>query len=183
MQPQFNEAKATQVAASLLRLRGAPMSYMKLIKLMYLVDREALLRWGRPVSTDTYVSMNRGPVLSKTYDLITDGAQPGSESAWSESISVPQNYEVSLLKDVPTDELSKAERLLIEEIFAHFGRMSRWELVEWMHANLPEWTNPEGTSIPIEIADILRAGKKSEVEIAAIEDELRHLAVIGLVIR
>jgi uncharacterized phage-associated protein len=183
MHLQFNEAKATQVAALLLRLRGARMSYMKLMKLMYLVDREALLRWGRPVSTDTYVSMNRGPVLSKTYDLITDGVQPGSPSVWAESISAAQNYEVGLLKDVPTDELSRVERDLIEEVFARYGRMSRWEIVEWMHANLPEWTNPEGTSVPIEFKDILRAGKKSEVEIAAIEDELRHLAFVSLVIR
>ena len=34
------------------------MSYMKLLKLLHLVDREALLRWGRPVSTDRYVSMD-----------------------------------------------------------------------------------------------------------------------------
>lgn len=183
MHLQFNEGKATQVAALLLRLRGEPMSYMKLIKLMYLVDREALLRWGRSVSTDTYVSMNRGPVLSRTYDLISDGVQPGGQSVWAESISAPQNYEVSLLKDVPTDELSRVERDLIGEVFAHYGRMGRWEIVEWMHANLPEWTNPEGTSVPIEVRDILRAGKKSEVEIAAIEDELRHLAFVSFVIR
>ena len=39
-------------------MRGGKMSYMKLLKLLYLVDREALLRWGRPVSTDRYVSMD-----------------------------------------------------------------------------------------------------------------------------
>jgi uncharacterized phage-associated protein len=182
MQPQFNEAKATQLAAALLRLRGAPMSYMKLIKLMYLIDREALLRWGRPVSTDNYVSMNNGPVLSTTYDLITEGAIPGSESVWTQFIGPAANYEVSLLKEAPTDELSRAEKDLIQEIFSRFGRMGRWELVKWAHDNLPEWTNPSGTSIPISYRDILKAGNKSEVEIAAIEDELKHLAVLRLVI-
>jgi uncharacterized phage-associated protein len=182
MHLQFNEAKATQVAALLLRFRGAPMSYMKLIKLMYFVDREALLRWGRPVSTDTYVSMNRGPVLSTTYDLITDGAQPGTASVWAEFISPHPNYEVRLIKDAPTDELSRMERDLIQEIFSQHGRKSRWEIVDWAHANLSEWTNPQGTSIPIKFGDILRAGKKSEVEVAAIEDELKHLAVVSLVV-
>ena len=47
----FNEAKATQAAARLLFLRGGTMSYVKLIKLLYLADREALIRWGRPVTS------------------------------------------------------------------------------------------------------------------------------------
>ena len=76
MQLPFNEAKAAQTAARLLKLRGGRMSYLKLIKLMYLIDREALLRWGRPVTTDCYVSMDKGPILSRTLIL--------SSSAWSE---------------------------------------------------------------------------------------------------
>ncbi len=47
------------------------MSYMKLIKLLYLADREALARWGRPITTDTYVAMKHGPVLSYILNLIT----------------------------------------------------------------------------------------------------------------
>jgi len=57
MKPGFNEAKATQAAALLLKLRGGRMNYMKLIKLLYLVDRTALIRWGRPVTFDSYCSM------------------------------------------------------------------------------------------------------------------------------
>ena len=53
------------------------MSYMKLIKLLYLADREALLRWGRPITFDAYVSMDRGPVLSSVLDLINGGTAPG----------------------------------------------------------------------------------------------------------
>jgi uncharacterized phage-associated protein len=183
MRLRFNEAKATQLAGALLSLRGGSMSYLKLIKLMYLVDREALLRWGRPVSTDSYVSMNKGPVLSATYDLMTDGPTPGTKSVWAEFISAPENYNVRLLKDPLTDELSRAEKQLIEDIFAQHGKKSRWEIVDWMHENLREWTNPEGTSLPIEMRDILVAGHKSQVEIAAIEDELRHLAVVEAAIK
>jgi hypothetical protein len=49
---RFNERRATEAAARFLKLRGGKMSYLKLIKLLYLLDREALLRWGRPVTTD-----------------------------------------------------------------------------------------------------------------------------------
>ena len=40
----FNQPKATQAAARRLKSRGGRMSYMKLIKLLYLADREALAR-------------------------------------------------------------------------------------------------------------------------------------------
>jgi uncharacterized phage-associated protein len=52
------------------------MSYMKLIKLLYLAGREALARWGRPIPTDTYVATKHGPVLSQVLDLITEGPDP-----------------------------------------------------------------------------------------------------------
>jgi hypothetical protein len=58
------------------------MSYLKLIKLLYIVDREALLRWGRPVTTDRHVSMPKGPVVSQIYDLIVGGNPPGTQTYW-----------------------------------------------------------------------------------------------------
>jgi len=55
--------------------------------------------------------------------------------------------------------------------------MSRWELVNFAHG-LPEWTDPEGSAIPISYRDILRAGGKTESEVAAIEAELAELAAV-----
>lgn len=176
MRLRFNEAKTTQVAARLLKLRGAQMSYLKLIKLMYLVDREALLRWGRPVTTDCYVSMDKGPVLSRTLELITEDTRPGVETVWSRYISPPSNYEVGLLVDEPpNDELSRAEERLIQHVFDEHGRKSRWELVDLAHT-LGEWQDPRGSAIPIDYRDILRAGHKTEIEISTIEQELEDLA-------
>jgi hypothetical protein len=85
------------------------MSCLKLIKLLYLVDREALLRWGRPVTTDRHVSMPKGPAVSQTYDLIVGGNPPGTHTYWHDYISEPENFEVSLCRDPGGDELSPAE--------------------------------------------------------------------------
>lgn len=178
---RFNEKKATQAAAHLLRLRGGRMSYMKLIKLLYLADREALLSWGRPISTDRYVSMDRGPVLSRILDLATDGEDPGSPSIWASSITEPSKYEVQLKGDAGDDELSDAEIQLLDKIFAEYGQMSRWELVKFTHT-LPEWIDPHGSAIAITYRDILKAGGKSDLEIAAVVDELADLAETDLVL-
>ncbi len=135
---QFNERKATQAAAHMLRLCGGRMSYMKLIKLLYLADRAALLRWGRPITTDRYVSMDRGPVLSRVLDLATDGGDPGTPSIWASTITEPSNYEVQLREGAGDDELSDAEAELLDNVFAEYGKLSRWDLVKLTH-QLPEW--------------------------------------------
>ena len=84
---RFNERKATQAAAFLLKIRGGRMSYLKLIKLLYLADRAALARWGRPITTDRHVSMNHGPVLSRVLDLVNDGDAPGEEVVWDAAVT------------------------------------------------------------------------------------------------
>jgi uncharacterized phage-associated protein len=177
MRLRFNERKATQAAARLLKLRGGPMSYMKLIKLLYLADRQALLRWGRPITTDSYVSMNKGPVLSRVLDLATDEVSPGQQSIWAEHITEPEHYEVRMRSDPGDDELSEAESRLLDEVYGEHGAKNRWDLVEMTH-NLPEWKNPEGGAIRIDYRDILQAGGKTESEIAAVEEELEGVAMM-----
>jgi uncharacterized phage-associated protein len=172
---RFNEAKATEAATRLLAARGGTMHYLKLIKLLYFADREALLRWGRPITTDRYVSMDNGPVVSHIYNLIAEEQEPGSESCWRHYISEPKNYQVTLLRRKLSDELSKAEEDLLDEIFEKFGTKNRWELVRIAHS-LPEWCNPQGSAIPIEYSDIFKAAAKTKAEIAALEDELTSLS-------
>jgi uncharacterized phage-associated protein len=175
----FNQAKATQAAARLLKLRGGRMSYMKLIKLLYLADREALARWGRSITTDCYVAMPHGPVLSQILDLINEQPDPTmTESTWSRYISEPEHYEVSLKQsDVPGDLLSEAEDQLLDDIFGKFGHLTRWQIRDLAHS-LPEWHDPEGGAVPITVADILKAQHKTPEEISAVESELVDLAQI-----
>jgi uncharacterized phage-associated protein len=152
------------------------MSYLKLIKLLYIVDREALIRWGRTVTTDRHVSMPKGPVLSQIYDLITGDEPPGVETFWRRHISAPQHFEIEMNRDPGDDELSGAEEALIDEVFNEHGWKGRWELVRYTH-DLPEWQDPGGGSLPISYRDILRAADKTEAEIAAVESEIENLAV------
>jgi uncharacterized phage-associated protein len=175
MRMRFNEAKATQAAARLLRNRGGQMSYMKLIKLLYIADREALGRWGRPITTDTYVAMKHGPVLSYVFNLITE---PYSDDTfWARHISEPEHFCVRLKAEPAGDLLSEAEDELLDEISKRFGHLNRWALVDMVH-KFPEWKDPQGSALPIEYADILRAQDKKPEEISAIENELNALSEI-----
>ena len=110
-------------------------------------------------------------------DLATDEDLPGHTSVWANHIAEPEHYSVRLRKDPGEDELSTAEVQLLDEVFQLHGTKSRWELVDFTH-KLPEWKNPQGSAIPIQYRDILKAGGKTEIEIAAIEDELEGIALM-----
>ncbi len=164
MRFSFNERKAAQAAAFLLKRHGGRLNYMKLIKLLYLADRRALVERGLPITCDRMVSMPKGPVLSGILDLINWGSVD-EHSAWLEHISEPKGHEVFLAATEPKNEaLSRYELRVLQEIDDQFGSMDRWSLVEFTHA-LPEWRDPQGSSFPIEPADILRAENRSEEDI------------------
>jgi uncharacterized phage-associated protein len=171
MNLRYHQERATQAAARLLDARGGAMSYLKLLKLLSLADRRALLDHGRPITFDRFVSMPHGPVLSQTYDLIVGEEQPGQRSYWREHISEPERYEVRLLKKPATSTLSAAQERILDEVFAEFGSMGRWQLVQYVHT-LAEWQDPQGSSMPISIRDVLRAGGLDDEAAEAVEDDL-----------
>lgn len=149
------------------------MSYMKLLKLLYLADRATLLRHGRPITYDRYVSLDHGPVLSQTYNLIVAEQAPDQQlSYWRQHISEPEQYEVRLLiATPPNSELSPAQETILDEVFRDFGKLGRWEIVDFVHT-LPEWVDPHGSSVPIALRDVLRAGGLDDEDVEAVEEVL-----------
>lgn len=151
----FSEEKVTHMASYLLIKNGGRMSYMKLLKLLYLAEREALVKWGESMSGDKFVSMPQGPVMSSTYDLIQSRSM-----IWNSFISSEANYEVSLKPNITLedlDDLSKSEAKILDSIFEQFGALSRWELVDYTHDKCKEWQDPNGSSFPINTINILLA--------------------------
>jgi uncharacterized phage-associated protein len=177
MRIRFNEAKVTQAAAYLLKLRGGRMKYIKLIKLLYLADRKSFLDRGRTISTDTYVSMEHGPVLSITLNLI-GGSHRLTDRTWEKTISTVEDWDVKLKKpdaEIGVDELSFADIETLDTIYAQFGHWNRWRLIDEVMHKLPEWRDPGNSMIPIRYREILQAGGLSEDEQKAIEGQIDNL--------
>ena len=133
----FSERKVAQTAAFLLEKRGGAMSHLKLMKLLYLADREAMNRYGISISGDHMVAMPHGPVLSMTLDYM-DGGIESSPGGWEEWISDKENHEVSLRKPIARgalDELSIAEIEVLEAVWNQFGKMDRWEIRNYTHTS------------------------------------------------
>jgi uncharacterized phage-associated protein len=164
----FNETKAAQAAAYVLGLAGGQLEYIVLMKLLYLADRRSLIETGCPITGDRMVSMDYGPVLSRTLNLINlgDCGERGPRAAWYRYISEPEGYVVKLIAPgAPLDELSAYERDILGELYQQFGNMGKWDLVEYTH-RLPEWRDPQGSSLQIDPIEILRAEGQGEETIA-----------------
>jgi uncharacterized phage-associated protein len=160
---RFDERKTTAAAAYLLDKASGKMPYIKLIKLLYLADRESWRRYDRPITGDRYVSMNFGPVLSATYDLLRSEDATAGGRPWSRTI-ITTGYEAKLQAPPDLGPLSDAEIEILDEVFQLTERMDRWRLCDLTHA-FPEWRDPEGSSIPIQPEEILKALGKSEEQI------------------
>lgn len=140
MDLKYDEKKTIQIVAQLLKKGGGSMDMLRLTKLMYLIDREALLRWGMPLTGDDYASMEFGMVLSETYKL-TKRRFLGYR-LWYDYISAEDgNYTISLLADPSDGELSEEDLDLIDEIYTKYERKSNYFLVNTVHHQLPEWEN------------------------------------------
>jgi len=135
----FAQEKATEVAARFISLSGGAINIMKLVKLVYLLDRESIARRGVPVIGGVYLSMRNGPVTSEILDLINAGDLWHCDTNWGEFISERQNHEVGLSENPGTEHLSSFELELIAELFGQFANADQWKISEWCHEHCGEW--------------------------------------------
>lgn len=145
---------------------------MHLVKLLYYADRQAILESGRPITGDQMTSMDRGPVLSEILNFVRGEKKPGFD--WQEYISKRRSdFTVGLLKAKPeSDKLSHYELDILAEVDKQHGLKDRFDFSAESH-RLPEWTDPDGSSIAIEIADILRHEQNSDKDVKDVEEVSR----------
>ncbi len=163
----FREDKTTQMAARFLQLAGGRIPYIKLLKMLYLADKQMLVEHGKPITYDRWYALKYGPVLSSTYDLIK-GGKPSQY--WSNHIQT-DNYDVVLTQYPGSEALSVAEDRVIDVVFAKYQDYDRWEIVEVLH-QLPEWEDPGDTSKEMTYKEVLRVEGLAEDEIAKILDNI-----------
>jgi uncharacterized phage-associated protein len=173
---RFNIGKATEAACLFLEHGGGQMNIMKLVKLLYLLDRLSLDRRGAPVTGGDYLSMRNGPVTSEVLDLINAGRLIGErDQRWERCISDRTNHEVKLEQMPGRENLSDSEVKLLAEIWAQHGGKNEWQLVEWCHANCKEWTPVSNGCAPIAVEQVGVALGKSAAEVARLRQEAIEL--------
>lgn len=177
----FNEERVAQMAAFLLSKQGGRMPYLKLMKLLYLSDREAMSRFGESISGDRMVSMPHGPVLSQTLNLIKGGSE--QPDGWEQWISGEANYEVATRHPKAErddfDLLSDIEVEILTRTWNDFGHMDQWALVNYTHDNCSEWCDPNGSSYPISEETLFLAVGKTPEMATIMAQHLREQRQLG----
>lgn len=152
----FNPRKSAQVIAYFALRAGGRIDVLKAVKLVYLADRASIQRFGAPILDEQRFSMPHGPVNSSTYAYL-NGEHDLSACGWSDYLEDKENHMVGVVdgvSDDALDELSDADLGCLEEVWAKFQHMTKWQIRDWTHdrANVPEWEDPKGSSkvIPLE---------------------------------
>jgi uncharacterized phage-associated protein len=173
---RFQIGKATEASCEFLQRAGGRLNIMKLVKLIYLLDRVSLDRRGVPVVGGDYLSMRNGPVTSEVLDLINSGRLFGeSDRRWEESVSDRRDHDVQLERMPAREHLSDSEISLLDEIWADHGGRDQWQLVEWCHAHCGEWTSQARGCAPIAVERIGQALGKSPEFIQKLAREAAEL--------
>lgn len=172
----FTARKVAQMAAVFAGHQGGTINVLKLMKLLYLADREALNRYGFPITFDNMVAMPHGPVLSRTLNLFDGGADAESTSSWEEWISDRDNHDVSVRRTFERkdlDQLSDSDLEVIESVWGAFGKMNKWAIRDYTHEHCAEWKDPKGSAFPIHDRDVLIALGKNPDEATLLAEEIQ----------
>jgi uncharacterized phage-associated protein len=170
----FDIEKLIQTCNYIIKKNNNSINYTKLIKLLYLSDKESLKNSLQAITGDKYVSMDNGPVLSGLYDLIKGRYRNKDVQDLWNKFFFKNNYNLDIINDqIRQDELSVFELQILDQIYEKFRDFSVWDMVHYVHMNCPEWKDPEGTSIPIQPNEILESVGKSSEEIDWILAETR----------
>ncbi|MFH0909981.1 MAG: Panacea domain-containing protein [Planctomycetota bacterium] len=171
----FKFKKALQAAAYLLRREPShDMSYMRLLKVLYLADRESVRLTGRPITGDRIAAMEQGPVLSDVYNLIK------GEHLWSPDWAgfiLKEDYKIRMVNDPGQANLSRFEIETLERIAEECRSRDEWEMVQYAHEHCPEWEknkpSEQGKMNWIPFKDLLEAVGRSADQ-KSIEEDARE---------
>lgn len=147
------------------------MDLIRLLKLLYIADRESLKDTGFSITRDDVYAMKHGPILSETYDGLRIKSMSRFADQWKDYI-VREGAGVKLNKYPGKAKLSQYEVDTLKKVTMRFYSTDTWHLIEYTHS-FPEWRkfNEPGTSTLIPLKSILQALRFTDAQIKTIEAE------------
>lgn len=159
-------ARMIQASGILLRLENDRMDRVRLLKLLYIADREALAETGKPIVGGRLVAMKNGPLHSEVYDLVKSEHEGYEE--WNRFFR-NDGHVVTCLSDPGRLQLSPYEIDKLTDVSErHVGR-DTWAVAEVTH-QFPEWQrfHRPGTSCTIPLEALL-------AELGFTDEEVREV--------
>ena len=185
----MRELQAAHVAAAFILRAGRPIGALKLTKLMYLAEREAMKRFVFPIVCDDIYALQRGMALSRTFDLMKRKPGTPTTGEWARHIAPQSHQGVGVCRGVTEsslDGLSANDIDVIDRVWRSHGGKSNDELIYEVHHHLEEWTThwdhenrrSSAVQVPYEsLFELLRKMPKAEAAEAA--EEVAYFQSMG----
>ena len=154
-QKDFNSTKAGQLVYFFLSkaaLKQMNITKLRLIKWLYLAERESYIEFGEPLVGDKLAAIQHGPVLSETLAMIEGKRIDGWHNIISVRRDAHRHQYVELADNCiyrHTDELdqfSDAEIAILNNVWQKYGDWSAIKLEKHLHDTtlFPEWQWKKG---------------------------------------
>ena len=135
MNIQFDKTKALNTLLYVAN-RVQRKDFHKIFKIVYFADRQHLADWGRPITGDTYIAMEAGPVPSRMYDMLKI-VRGDSYLSDIEELSVHFRIDhwmyITPLHDADLNKLSKTECEALDDSISKYSSLSYDEIKEKSH--------------------------------------------------
>ena len=169
MNVQFDKEKSLN-ALLYVANRVQRKDFHKIFKIIYFADRQHLADWGRPITGDTYIAMEAGPVPSRLYDMLKivrgDSYLPDMEGL-SKYFQVENWMYVRPLQDADLNKLSANEQEAMSKAIEKYAALSYDEIKEKSHD--VAWRST-ARDFSISWDNIAREAGLDEVEVACLRD-------------
>lgn len=155
------------------------MGRMRLLKLLYLANRQSLEQTGDPIVDDDAFAMKDGPVLSHTYDLIKGTEwDEKAQAIWNEHFKVVDRILIQMLSDPGTGHLSDYDVETLVGIASEYKDWEDYDLSELTHTFDEYKRHWDGThpSERIPEGDLLRGIGYTPEQSAALLEEAKVYA-------
>lgn len=160
----FEADRAAQAAAHFFTQGSEDrMQYLKLLKLLYWADRKSIAEKGFPITGDSALATDYGPVLSRVYGFIRGEPVKGAH-VWHQYFRT-DGFDIRRIANPGTDALSSYEERILAAIWSEHKSLDGFD-TSHLSDDFPEWKEvyQEGSPAPIPLDCLLMALGLDEAE-------------------
>jgi uncharacterized phage-associated protein len=150
---------------------------VKLMKLFYFLDFMHVKAYGTPITYDTYVNLEHGPIPSTIKNIIDNAADDLENSILSDTIYFERPSGTSMHRVMPIREFSKEDEKLfsqheleiLKKVCVRFGSKTTREVEQASHDEAPWKETKYLQTIPYALAARDKDSRLSEEELALLD--------------
>jgi len=133
--PLFNEPKATEAAVLFIGTVGERANLVRILAMMYLVDRRLIAEFGYGLTDDSYLALEG--LVAVPSDLLQHAFRPFS-SLWHRHIETSRHQRFRMTHEFERDALSYKEREVVNAVSGAYATLSNKRFIEAFGREAPE---------------------------------------------